>query len=135
MADETVPVAAETQRPPGPASGPPPHRTLGQLLTDLEDGQFSLVVTEALEDLIGTMENVAAETGGKVRGGLTIKLDLVRDGRMFDVKGDFTVNAPKMPRQRTPFFATEKNQLTRQDPKQHTFGFRDVSAPRDVRNI
>lgn len=106
-----------------------PHdaRTPGQLLAEIDDGEFHNELTEKLRDLVAAL---AMESGnrGAAKGSLAITLSFSAEGRAIEVRGDLKVTAPKPKRGKSLFFVTPDNHLTRRDPMQRDLPFRDVSA-------
>jgi hypothetical protein len=111
----------------------------GDFLNMIEDGQFSADVQQGLIDLAAAMSDHALATGGKskVKGRVTITVDLLNEGGVFRAVGKFAVKAPEMPRRPTLLWTDEKNRFSRSQPRQGGFfGVRDVTLDKaDVRTL
>lgn len=105
---------------------PNPHRSFLGVLGELEDGRFVHEVTEALQQLIGDMENAAANPTSKVPGKMTITLNLMREEGYVEIRPVLAVVAPKPTRRKSVFFVTPENLLTRRDPRQVDMFIREV---------
>jgi len=100
-----------------------------QLLGLLEDGDLNAEMADRYRDLIGDMENAAAETSGKtkVKGKMVITIDLALQGGAYEVTGDLKVTAPKRSPRRTVMYATEGNGLSRTRPNEPDMFLRDTA--------
>lgn len=112
-----------------------PARNFAALMSDLEDGRLLSELTDAYQDLVADMENTAQAQGGKQTAKITITLDFLRDGGVFEVKADYAVKKPRLKRLRSLFWGTADNFLSRSNPRQLDMPFRDVTGDRsDVRD-
>jgi hypothetical protein len=95
--------------------------TAGQAIDMLEDGQFSEDLHRDITNLTAAIQDQAKllNGAGKVKGSISIKIDLVHEDGMFKVSAESKVVAPKTPRQRTPMWTDSHNRLTRFPPNQH----------------
>lgn len=110
--------------------------TAGDLINSMEDGQFSADIVHQMSQLAALMSDMAAATGAKQKGALTIKIDLVTEGGPFTAKANFKITPPKETRRPTLLFLDEKNRFTRTQPKQRQmFGIRQVGGSAEVRKI
>lgn len=57
---------------------------------------------------------------------ITLKIKITKDGINMDTKADFAIKTPKIPRTRTPLFCTQDNMLTKRNPNQREFSFREA---------
>jgi hypothetical protein len=113
-----------------------PHdtRTVGQLLSEIDDGDFHNELCEQLRDLVAALSMDAGGKRGASKGALTITLAFSAEGRSIEVRGDLKVAKPKPQRGKSLFFVTADNHLSRRDPNQNDLPFRDVStAARETR--
>lgn len=109
----------------------PTAETAGNFLDLLEDGDFSREAYAQLKDLGATMHDIGRATGQKVKGKVTIVIDLARDGEAFTMQGKVTVKKPEIPRPRSIMWTDENNNFTRFPPNQtQLFG-----APRNIRSV
>ncbi len=108
----------------------------GDIINMIEDGQFSAEIVHAVGELVATMTDMAAATGNKQKGSLTLKLDFATEGGPFTVKSGFKVTPPKEIRRPTLLFTDEHNRLSRTQPKQRQFfGVRQVGTTGPVRRV
>lgn len=104
-------------------------RSFSILLASFEDGQLNGDLTQAVQDMVARLHDVARDRGGSPAGAITIKLGFKLDGGVIETKSDFTVTMPKEIRPKSIFWATPQNNLTRSNPKQRDL---PLSRPRDV---
>lgn len=109
----------------------------GDVLNMIEDGQFSADLHAAMVELAATMSDQAAITGKKIKGKVTVTIDLENEGGVFRSVGKFAVKSPELPRKPTLLWTDEKNRFQRTQPRQGGFfGVREVTVdPRDVRTV
>jgi hypothetical protein len=111
-----------------------PARTFVQFLGELEDGDLTRNLTEAVQDLVGDLEDVRHNQGGKPSGKVTITIDLTDEDGVIEAKSNFVVTKPKRKRSRSLFYPTAENFLTRENPRQQRLPFQDVNDRPEVRN-
>jgi hypothetical protein len=104
--------------------------TFAEFLAILNDGEFHQDLSKQLEELNAELNNAAADTGGKAKGRLTITLDFLLKGGVFEIDQDFTVKLPKVKRPSTVAWSTRDNHFTPQNPKQGA-----LFGPREVRDV
>lgn len=92
--------------------------TMNQHLDSLNRGEFSNELSAALREIVGDIENAAAENGGKAKGAITITLGFKLDKGIYELSGDLKVKAPEKRRAITHAWATPDNCLTPQNPNQ-----------------
>jgi hypothetical protein len=92
--------------------------TMNQHLDSLNRGEFSNELSAALRDIVGDIENAAAENGGKAKGSITITLGFKLDKGIYELSGDMKVKAPEKRRGITHAWATPDNYLTASNPNQ-----------------
>lgn len=108
--------------------------TGGDIINILEGGQFGEDFHEAMRDLFAVLNDVAKETNGKAKGGVTIKLDFVKEGQALKVASKFTVKKPEMPRAPSIVWTDQHNNLTMFPPNQmQMFGMRSVGGSGGLR--
>ncbi|TXL70137.1 hypothetical protein FHP25_36045 [Vineibacter terrae] len=112
----------------------PPARKLSQLIAYL-DQDFDGAAGQEVQDLIATLEDVAAEGLRKVKGAITLKLSIIREDGTYEIKPELKVTAPAKPVQRTFMWADRDNNLTPENPKQMKFRFRQVEDARSTRVV
>lgn len=105
-----------------------PNPNFISFLTELENGHFLRRINEALPEIVAALHDFEGKAVPK--GKLTITLDLSLQGDVIDVMPDLGVKVPKPPRNRTIFWATPENNLTRVDPRQGELPMRDIAVPR-----
>ena len=108
---------------------PDEARTFSILVASFEDGQLNSDMTQAVQDLVARLHDVARDRGGSPGGTLTLKIGFKLDGGVIETKTDFSVNMPKEIRPKSVFWATPNNNLTRSNPRQRDL---PLSGPRDV---
>lgn len=108
-----------------------------RLIGALEDGELNSELADEFRDLIAKMENAAAETSGKVKikGKITITIDLALQGGAYEVSGATKIAAPKRTPRRTVLYATEGNTLSRTHPKQDDMFLKRVDSPPEAARI
>lgn len=118
-------VAGEiTERSPQPeraATGeivPSSARSAGAFVDLLEDGQFSMDSHEEIRELMSAMTDISNATGQKVKGKVTITIDLTKDGEAFTVQGKVVTKAPDMPRPKSIIWADDTGNPCRFPPNQ-----------------
>lgn len=99
----------------------PSLKTINQVLASVEAGSFHDDLTKAMNQMIGDLADHAHSHGGNPSGEITIKLKFNLDGKIMEIKPDFSVKTPKVSRDRSIFFITPENNLSRQDPSQMKF--------------
>lgn len=99
-----------------------------------EDGQLHADLTNAVKEIIAQLNNAVMEHGGVHTAALGLALSFKIDSGMIEVRADVKTKLPKENRQRTVYWSTADNNLTRKNPKQQELPFRDVMADpvRDV---
>lgn len=115
-------------------SAPLPARTFTQFLGELEDGDLTHNLTQAVQDLVGDLENCRQEQGGKPSGKITITIDLTDEDGVIEAKSNFAIVKPKRKRQRSLFYPTKENFLTRENPRQQRLPFQDVNTRTEMRD-
>jgi len=109
--------------------------TGGQVIDMLEDGQFSQDVFTGVRDLIAELNDQGAN-GDKVKGKVTITLDISKEDNAFRIASDVKVVAPKRKRPRSIAWCDEHNRLTRFPPNQmQMFGMKDVGGSGKLRTV
>lgn len=111
-------------------------RSAGGLIDLLEDGSFSAELYEAMVELGQKIEEVAHASGGKAKGSMTLKIELVKEDGAFKISSDFTSKPPKMPRARSIMWTDEDGNFTRFPPGQRQmFGLKQADGPRQIREV
>ena len=105
-------------------------RNAGDFLNQIEDGQLSADLHEELRDLAALMNDQSrAFPGKKIKGKVTLVIDLEKEDQMFKMAANFKIKAPEVPRPKSVFWTDERNQFSRFPPnQQQMFGVRTVKA-------
>jgi hypothetical protein len=115
---------------------PPATNSAGNLIDLLEDGVLGYELYEAMKALGVHIEHVAEASGGKAKGSITLKIELLKEDGVFKVSSDFSTKEPKMPRQKSILWTTEKGDFTRFPPNQRQmFGLTTVRGSGPINNI
>lgn len=112
--------------------------TLTDLIFMLRDGNFNQEVAEDIAEFSGKLEAIGCELERKVKGQITLKIDVERDGDgVYFLTPALTTKLPVVKHGRTIAWVTSDNRLTPNRPNQgNLFGtVRDVSSRRDVRSV
>lgn len=101
-------------------------RNAGEFMNQIEDGQFSADMHQELMELAAMMNDQSSMfPGKKIKGKLTVVVDMEKEDQMFKVGAKFTVKKPEMPRPKSVFWTDQRNQFSRFPPNQHQmFGVR-----------
>lgn len=113
-------------------------RSIAVLLPSLDDGRFNACLSEAFRDLVARMRDDSRDRDSNSKGKLTITLDLKLVDGVFEIKSDYSVKAPHETFGRTLAWATDGNNLVRENPKQERLPFgevRRVAEPAAVRKV
>lgn len=107
-------------------------RTTDQIFAMMDNGEFlaQLLVDHAA--LITTMTTHQMNHGGKVKGGMTIKLSYTLDKQLtLTIDAEAKFDKPKQPKASATVWTTADGMLTPQNPRQASlFGVRDVTPQR-----
>lgn len=104
-------------------------RSVAVLLPQLEEGTFNAELSDDVRSLVAEMRDNQKDTGRVVKGKVTITLDMKLVDGVFEINADYKVAAPKKTRSRTLLFATDGNNLVRDNPRQPDLpNIRDVTA-------
>lgn len=100
------------------------------VLTQLRRGMAVADLSEALRDLVAQVRDT------RKTGSLTLKLKIAPQSKGDDVvlilSDDISLKAPVAERGNSIFYATEGNDLVRNDPRQTEFGFGVVEGAKPV---
>lgn len=114
----------------------PSVTTLTDLIFMLSDGQFNADCAHELQEMTETMEEVGGSAGAKVKGKITLSIEVERqhDGVYFFTPS-LKIATPVEKEARTIGWATPDNRFTPNKPHQgNLFGtVRDVTPAREVR--
>lgn len=97
---------------------PSSARSAGAFVDLLEDGQFSMDAHQEVRELMSAMTDISNATGQKVKGKVTITIDLTKDGEAFTVQGKVVTKAPDMPRPKSILWADDSGNPCRFPPNQ-----------------
>lgn len=98
---------------------PEQPRAFAQFIQEVEEGALHADLSDLLSKIVAELQDVARDRGGKPKAKLTIDFDITLDDGVFMVIGDVRHKLPKEVRQRSIFWATPGNNLSRSNPKQH----------------
>lgn len=104
-----------------------PAKSFATFLTTLEDGNFNDVLSDELRDLSEAIYLQSANYGGKPKGKITITIDLQENDGIFDIRSNYSVKKPIIPRQRSIAWTDENHNLVPSNPKQKDM-FKDVNS-------
>lgn len=105
----------------------PDIRSFNVLIGDLENGRFAGEASDKLRELVAAIEEADAN-GQKASGTITMKVSIKKDRGLLEVSVDLVAKLPKVVRQKSVFWATPENNLSRQNPAQHELGLHGVPA-------
>jgi hypothetical protein len=109
-------------------------RSFGVILQKVGDGAAEAELSRELFALTKTIKEEARMRPGKIKGTLTLKLEIEAEGDDGVVKVAFDVatKPPKPQRRNGHFWITEGGNLTSQAPKQTGLPFQDVANQRGI---
>jgi hypothetical protein len=106
---------------------PATARSAGSMLDLLEDGAFSAEAYEQVRNLLATMTDISAATGGKSKGKITLTIDVTKDGEAFTMQGKVVVKTPELPRPKSIMWTDDRGDVCRFPPNQvQMFGNRPL---------
>ncbi len=95
----------------------------------LERGRLSAdLSTELTETLAEMYERSAENPKAKVKGSVTLKLDLVMEDRAVSIGADLTSKRPKPVRTSSFFWVTEEGELSTEHPQQQDMFVRETET-------
>lgn len=102
--------------------------SFSQFIAQVDEGGLHHDLSVEVENIVAAL-NDAKHAGAKSPGAkLAINLAFKLDGQVIEVVGDFKTTLPKMKREKSVFWATARNRLTRNNPKQQRLPFRDITT-------
>lgn len=101
-------------------------RSFAMLLQNLEGGALEEDLSRELVAGIAMLNDYYMEHRGTPSMTISLTLKITKDGINMDSKAEYTVKTPKIPRERTALFCTPDNFLTKKNPNQREFAFREV---------
>ncbi|RBO54683.1 hypothetical protein DSD19_04720 [Rhodovulum sp. BSW8] len=112
----------------------PELRTLDQVLSLLDGGDFLSGLLEENRNLIQALLTHQREYGGAPKGSLTIKLNYQLDRKCtLQITGDLDVRKPKEPKASTTAWITADGFVTPSNPNQMRMEVRDAGGHRELR--
>lgn len=115
---------------------PAAARTGGDIINQMEDGEFQLDLHAAVVDMVQHLNDVANANGGKAKGTVNIKLVFSKEDNAFRVASTFDVKKPPLPRKRSIMWTDEHGNLTRFPPNQmQMFGLKSVGGSGGLRRV
>lgn len=103
-------------------------RYFSLLMQNLEGGNLEADLSRDLQQGIEKLNAHYENYRGNPSMEINIKIKITKDGINMDTKADYTVKTPKQPRTRTALFLTPDNFLSKRNPNQREFTFRDVTG-------
>ncbi|MTK12679.1 MAG: hypothetical protein F8N39_11520 [Clostridiaceae bacterium] len=104
--------------------------SFSQFVQNLDEGDLHHDLTNEISRIVAELNDARMEGANKPKAEMTIKLGFTLDGQTIDVTGDFATKLPRVKRERSVFWTTEKNRLSRSNPKQQTLPLKTVpTAP------
>lgn len=111
------------------------NRSFSHWLTTLEKGHLHADLSKELENLVAKLHDLREGGISEPTASITVKLNFKLEKRMVIVSPKYDVKLPELPRDKSYYFVTPENRLSRHDPDQRDFEFRDVNSEKsDVRN-
>ena len=104
--------------------------SFSQFVQNLDEGGLHHDLTTGLVEVVAALNDARQAGTEKPVAAMTIKLAFKLDGQTIDVIGDFTTKLPKVKRERSTFWTTSANRLSRNNPKQQNLPFKDVTGER-----
>lgn len=102
--------------------------SFSQFIAQVDEGGLHHDLSVEVENIVAAL-NDAKQAGAKSPAAkLAITLAFRLDGQVIEVVGDFKSTMPKVKREKSVFWSTAKNRLTRNNPKQQRLPFRDITA-------
>lgn len=124
----------ETDAPPPAADGnpsAPAARSFDAFIRMLEDGALCAELSDQLRVINEDLNQHAIAYGGKPKASLTINIDFMLDGGVFDIRSKFKTKLPEAPRGKTIAWGTAAHDFTPNNPRQgQLFGVRDGAGGR-----
>ena len=113
-----------------------PARSFANLLIEIESGKLNDDLSAELQRLVATLrDHLAAFGGKKVKGSLTLKLDLTLDRGAVDLIATLKVKEPDAPRDRSLFWPSTGDNLLPHNPDQLELkGIRAVPGSGETRS-
>lgn len=107
---------------------PTANHTFDRFIATHENGDLNHELSEALREMTATLSNHFQAYRGKPKATLKVSFDIVHVDGHLEVSAKVETKLPAAPRAKGIYYATDKNELTRRDPKQLTMPFRDVNG-------
>ena len=111
-----------------PESPPDPGEiaSFAQFVQNLDEGGLHHDLTTEITTIVEELNDARQAGASNPKASLPIKLSVSLDGQTIDVVGDFTTKLPKVKRERSVFWTTAKNKLSRSNPTQQNLPFKQV---------
>lgn len=97
-------------------------------LLSIDGGRFHSQLTNDLEEIVAQLKAHKEQYGGSPSATLNLQLKLSQNGDIVDVVPTRKVTMPAPVFNRSSYYATDKNRLSRQNPNQV-----DMFAPQEVK--
>ena len=104
--------------------------SFSQFVQNLDEGGLHHDLTLGLTEVVAALNDARQAGTEKPVAAMTVKLAFKLDGQTIDVLGEFTTKLPKVKRERSTFWTTAANRLSRNNPKQQRLPFKDVTGER-----
>lgn len=103
-----------------------------QLIANHEDGALNTDLSNHVRDIIAALNQHVIDHGGKPSATLSVKMSFKLDSNTIELTAKTDTSLPKEVRGKTIYWSTSGNVLTRQNPRQQSFPFKDVNTNKDV---
>ncbi len=110
----------------GPSASKEGTAPFSVFLAGLEEGVLHGDLSKALVKINEDVSDLALNGAKKVKATLTITVDFLLEGGVWEIKGDYKTKIPSSPRGRTMMWSTAAHNFTHKNPRQ-TELFRDVT--------
>ena len=112
----------------------PRIRTLDEILTLPDNGQYLPLLLAENDQLITEIVDFSQSYGTKASGSMTIKINYSTDRfGQIDLSVEHVIKAPKAPKAKATAWTSDEGGLTTANPNQKRMEIRDVGGKRELR--
>jgi len=112
----------------------PALRTIDEILTLTDNGQYAPLLRAENEQLIREIVDFAASYGSKASGKITITINYTTDRfGQFELTAEHAIKPPKPPKAKGTAWPADEGGLTTANPNQKRMEIRDVAGKRELR--
>jgi DNA gyrase/topoisomerase IV subunit B len=98
-------------------SGQP--KSFNSFLGIIDEGRLHSDLSDELQELCQTMNRHCISYGGKkIKGKVSLTIDIVLEGGIFEVQGKHKITSPNAERGKTVMWSDKSNNFTPQNPRQ-----------------